>query len=106
MLHSSSSQNPKAKEVVVSTLGVLYAVGGDVDETSSSLVDEIKKHIPFASAVSFIVVVMIYLPCLAASVVFTREAGGIKYFFYLLAFTSIIAYVSAFIAYRIALGLG
>ena len=95
-----------AKEVVVSTLGVLYAVGGDVDETSSSLVDEIKKHIPFASAVSFIVVVMIYLPCLAASVVFTREAGGIKYFFYLLAFTSIIAYVSAFIAYRIALGLG
>jgi ferrous iron transport protein B len=38
---------------------------------------------------------------MAASVVFTREAGGIKYFFYLLAFTSVVAYVLAFIAYNI-----
>jgi len=92
-----------AKEVVVSTLGVLYAVGGDVDEENSSLIDAISKNIPFASAISFIVVIMIYLPCLAASIVFTREAGGIKYFFYLLAFTSITAYVMAFIAYNVAL---
>ena len=92
-----------AKEVVVSTLGVLYALGGDVDEESSSLVDAISENIPFASAVAFIVVIMIYLPCLAAAVVFTREAGGIKYFFYLLAFTSVTAYVFAFIAYRVTL---
>jgi ferrous iron transport protein B len=46
---------------------------------------------------------MIYLPCLAASVVFTREAGGIKYFFYLFGFTSFVAYTLAFIAYHIAL---
>jgi len=92
-----------AKEVVVSTLGVLYAVGGDVDEENSSLIDAISKNIPFASAVAFIVVIMIYLPCLAASIVFTREAGGIKYFFYLLAFTSVAAYGLAFIAYQVAL---
>ncbi len=92
-----------AKEVVVSTLGVLYAVGADVDEENDSLIDAISKNIPFASAISFIVVIMIYLPCLAASIVFTREAGGIKYFFYLLAFTSITAYVMAFIAYNVAL---
>jgi len=92
-----------AKEVVVSTLGVLYSMGGDVDETSSSLATAISKNIPFASAVAFIVFIMIYLPCLAASVVFTREAGGIKYFFYLFAFTTITAYVLAFIAYRITL---
>jgi len=49
---------------------------------------------------------MIYLPCLAASIVFTREAGGIKYFFYLLAFTSVVAYTLAFLAYNIALFLG
>ena len=95
-----------AKEVVVSTLGVLYSVGADVDEGNNSLIDAISKNIPFASAVSFIVVIMIYLPCLAASVVFTREAGGIKYFFYLLAFTSIVAYTMAFLAYNIALFLG
>ena len=92
-----------AKEVVVSTLGVLYALGDDVDEENSSLINAISKNISFASAISFIVVIMIYLPCLAASIVFTREAGGIKYFFYLLGFTSITAYLFAFIAYNIAL---
>ncbi|MEA1982688.1 MAG: ferrous iron transport protein B [Campylobacterota bacterium] len=92
-----------AKEVVVSTLGVLYSLGGDVDEGNNSLMGAISKHISFASAVAFIVVVMIYLPCLAASVVFTREAGHIKYFFYLLFFTSVVAYVMAFIAYNVTL---
>jgi len=92
-----------AKEVIVSTLGVLYSVGGDVNEENSSLRTAISQHISFASAVAFIVVIMIYLPCLAASVVFTREAGHIKYFFYLLGFTSIVAYILAFIAYNIAL---
>ena len=90
-----------AKEVVVSTLGVLYSLGSDVDEENSSLANIIKNEIPFASAVAFIVVIMIYLPCMAASIVFTREAGHIKYFFYLLAFTSITAYIMAFIAYNI-----
>jgi ferrous iron transport protein B len=91
-----------AKEVVVSTLGVLYALGSDVDEGNNSLMNAISKNISFASAIAFIVVIMIYLPCLAASIVFTREAGHIKYFFYLFIFTSITAYVMAFFAYNIA----
>ncbi|ADN08574.1 ferrous iron transport protein B [Sulfurimonas autotrophica] len=95
-----------AKEVVVSTLGVLYALGENVDETTYSLKDAISKNISFASAVAFIVIIMVYLPCFAASIVFTREAGGIKYFFYLLAFTTITAYVLAFLAYHITLLLG
>ena len=95
-----------AKEVIVSTLGVLYALGESVDETTYSLQNAISKNISFASAVAFIVIIMVYLPCFAASVVFTREAGGIKYFFYLLAFTTIAAYVLAFLAYRITLLLG
>jgi len=92
-----------AKEVVVSTLGVLYSLGEDVDEESSGLMNAISKHIPLPAAVAFIVVIMIYLPCLAASVVFTKEAGGIKYFFYLFAMTTVVAYVLAFIAYRVTL---
>ncbi|WP_418641055.1 ferrous iron transport protein B [Sulfurimonas sp. ST-27] len=95
-----------AKEVIVSTLGVLYALGENVDETTYSLKDAISKNISFASAVAFIVIIMVYLPCFAASVVFTREAGGLKYFFYLLAFTSITAYILAFLAYHITLLLG
>ena len=90
-----------AKEVVVSTLGVLYSLGDSADEQSHSLKEMIAKNIPFASAVAFIVVIMIYLPCFAASIVFTREAGGIKYFFYMLVFTSVTAYLMAFLAYNI-----
>jgi len=95
-----------AKEVVVSTLGVLYALGESVDETTFSLQNAISKNVPFASAVAFIVVIMVYLPCLAASVVFTREAGGVRYLFYLFTFTTIVAYILAFLAYRITLLLG
>jgi ferrous iron transport protein B len=91
-----------AKEVVVSTLGVLYSMGGDVDETSHSLAENIRKHIPFASAISFIVVIMVYLPCLAATTVFAKEAGSWKYAFYLFIFTSVVAYILAFIAYNVA----
>lgn len=94
-----------AKEVVVSTMGVLYSLGSDATESDNSLVGAIHDHIPFASAVAFIVVIMTYLPCLAASVVFTREAGGIKYFGYLFLFTTIVAYSLAFIAYHLTLWL-
>lgn len=92
-----------AKEVVVSTLGVLYALGDDVDESDKTLMRMISKNISFPAAIAFVVVIMIYLPCLAASVVFTKEAGGIKYFVYLFALTTFTAYTLAFIAYRIAL---
>ncbi|MEA3383420.1 MAG: ferrous iron transport protein B [Campylobacterota bacterium] len=94
-----------AKEVVVATLGILYNVGDDLDETSGALLAEIKKQIPFPSAVSFIVFVMIYLPCAAASVVFAKEAGGYKYLVYLFLFTTVTAWIMSFIAYRVALAL-
>jgi ferrous iron transport protein B len=90
-----------AKEVVVSTLGVLYALGDEVDEESSGLIAQIKANIPFASAVAFIVFVMIYLPCLAASMVFAKEAGGWKYLVYLFAMTTATAWILSFVAYRV-----
>jgi len=92
-----------AKEVVVSTLGVLYALGDEVDEGNEGLIAQIKENIPFASAIAFIVFVMIYLPCLAASMVFSREAGGWKYLVYLFVMTSATAWTLSFIAYRVTL---
>jgi ferrous iron transport protein B len=92
-----------AKEVVVSTLGVLYALGDDVDEGSEGLIAQIKANIPFASAIAFIVFVMIYLPCLAASMVFAKEAGGWKYLVYLFLSTTATAWILSFIAYRVTL---
>jgi len=92
-----------AKEVVVSTLGVLYSLGDSVDQNSNSLITQIKANIPFASAIAFIVFVMIYLPCLAASMVFTKEAGGWKYLVYLFFMTTASAWILSFIAYRVTL---
>jgi len=92
-----------AKEVVVSTLGILYSLGDEVDEANEGLIEQIKKNIPFASAVSFIVFVMIYLPCLAASMVFAKEAGGWKYLVYLFIFTTTTAWILSFMAYHITL---
>ena len=90
-----------AKEVVVATLGVLYGLGEAHDEQSESLVNKIRSNISFPAAISFIVFVMIYLPCLAASMVFTREAGGWKYLAYLFVFTTTLAWTLSFIAFNI-----
>jgi ferrous iron transport protein B len=90
-----------AKEIVVSTLGILYGLGEENDEQSKGLIEKIRTNIPFASAISFIVFVMIYLPCLAASMVFVKEAGSWKYLGYLFIFTTTTAWIMSFIAYNI-----
>ena len=92
-----------AKEVVVSTLSILYGLGEseNPDEPTTTLVEKIKTNIPFEAAISFIVFVMIYLPCLAASMVFAKEAGGWKYLGYLFIFTTTTAWIMSFIAYNI-----
>ena len=90
-----------AKEVVVSTLGVLYAIGDEVDEEDHTLRSALQSNYSLATAMAFIVFVMIYLPCLAASMVFAKEAGGYKYLAYLFIFTTITAWILSFITYRI-----
>ncbi|RXJ87968.1 ferrous iron transport protein B [Arcobacter sp. CECT 8985] len=90
-----------AKEIVVSTLGILYGLGDQSDENSESLIDKIKNNITFPAAMAFIVFVMIYLPCLAASMVFTREAGGWKYLGYLFVFTTGTAWILSYITYNV-----
>ena len=92
-----------AKEVVVSTLGVLYALGDEVDEGNEGLIAQIKANIPFAAAIAFVVFVMVYLPCLAASMVFAKEAGGWKYLVYLFFMTTATAWILSFIAYHVTL---
>ena len=91
-----------AKEIVVATLGILYGLGEDHTEESAGLVDKIRENISLPSAISFIVFVMIYLPCLAASMVFMREAGGWKYLGYLFVFTTATAWILSFIAFNVA----
>ncbi|GHV09545.1 ferrous iron transport protein B [Campylobacterota bacterium] len=89
-----------AKEVVVSTMGVLYSLG-EVDEEDVGLREILAQALSPASAVALLMIVLFYNPCLAATVVFTQEAGRIKYAFYLFIFTSIVAYAMALIGFTI-----
>ncbi|MGL1902210.1 MAG: ferrous iron transport protein B [Fibrobacterales bacterium] len=90
-----------AKEVAISTLGILYALGDDVDAENESLPTVLKKEVPMNSAVAFMLFSLLYLPCLAAVSVFKKEAGGFKYVAYLFLFTTAVAWIVGFIGYHV-----
>ena len=90
-----------AKETLVSTLGVLYALG-DSQEESKGLQKAIKNSISMPTAIAFIIFIVFYIPCFAAVITFGREAGGIKSVLGLFIFTSIVAYLFALIAYYVS----
>ncbi len=90
-----------AKEIIVSTLGVLYSLGDEVDEESSSLQTRIKEAIPLPVGLAFIVFVMVYIPCVASMAVFVREAGGWRYLGYLFLMTTATAWILSFITYNL-----
>ena len=91
-----------AKEVAISTMGVLYSLGGEVDENNDGLIQKIQEAIPIEVAVAYVLFVMLYNPCLAATIVFGKEAGGYKYIAYLFIFTTFVAYLVSFIGLHIA----
>ncbi|MCW1359701.1 ferrous iron transport protein B [Campylobacter sp. CCS1377] len=90
-----------AKEVMISTMGVLYSLGSEVDEENLALRETIAKTIPFPTAVAYILFVMIYNPCFAATIVFSKESGKAKYTLYLFIFTCTVAYIVAFVGLNI-----
>ena len=92
-----------AKEVVVTTLGVLYSLGDETNEGDKGLVDAIQKNISLPAALAFITFIIIYLPCLAATVVFAREVGNAKYVAFYILFTTTLAWILAFIVKNITL---
>ena len=90
-----------AKEIVVATMGVLYGVGDEQNENSISLAGKLKANIDLPAAISFILFIMVYFPCLVASMVFRREAGGWNHWVYLFLFTTATAWILAFFAFNI-----
>ncbi|WP_127009163.1 ferrous iron transport protein B [Veillonella sp. CHU110] len=98
-----------AKEVMVSTLGTIYAIeASDVD--SKSLEEFLSTDPDFNPAIGLglMVFALLYLPCLATMAVLKRETDSWKWFGAVFAYTSILAWVGAYIAVHIgrALGLG
>ena len=97
-----------AKEVIVSTLGVLHAVGEDPSETR--LGEKLKAADPItndpgmttASALSLLVFVLLYFPCIAVLVAIAREAGSWKWALFSFVYNTGVAWVMAFIVYNIS----
>jgi ferrous iron transport protein B len=93
-----------AKEVVVSTMGTIFALGSE-DKGSQALKEELRhdKQFSIPTVLSLIVFVLLYVPCLAATSVFHKEAGSNKITLFYIAFSMSSAWIISFIVYRISL---
>lgn len=96
-----------AKEIVVSTLATIYAVE-ETEEGSGGgtqgIQDALRADPDFtrATALSLMVFVLLYIPCLAATVVFHKEAGSWHWTRFYIIYTMVVAWAASFAVYRIA----
>ncbi len=93
-----------AKEVVVSTLSTLFSIS-DTGGKSTMLAERLKKNSGYsrATALSLIIFVLLYVPCIAATTTFHREAGGWKWTSFFIIYTMSAAWIFSFLFYRIGL---
>lgn len=95
-----------AKEIVVSTFGVLYQTGTQEDEKSAGLRAAVKKNMKPLSALSFMFFTLIYIPCLGALGAMYRELGSLKWTLFAVAYSLSLAWVVAFVIYQGGMLLG
>ncbi|MDM8268221.1 ferrous iron transport protein B [Barnesiella viscericola] len=96
-----------AKELVVSTLGVLYSEN-DSDETLT-LSQRISQPNPATGtpdftplvALTFMVFVLLYIPCIASVVAVIKESGSWKWGAFTVIYNTCVAWIVAFIVYQI-----
>ncbi len=88
-----------AKEVVVSTLGTLYSMGG-ADETSKGLIVKIRQNVDFKAAIALIIIIMIYSPCLAAMGTFYAEVPQWAWRTFYTIYPNVVAWLLAFGVYK------
>jgi ferrous iron transport protein B len=102
-----------AKEVVISTMGVLYQAGPNADENSQTLMENLNKQeyttgpmignkvfTPLA-ALAFLVFVLIYFPCVAVVAAIKNESGEWKWAIFSIVLTTTMAWLMAFAVYQI-----
>lgn len=97
-----------AKELIVSTLGVLYTESDDLENSSLpsrlQAVDAQTGRPDFtqSSALSFMVFVLIYFPCIASLMAIASQSGSWKWALASLLYSTFLAWICAFAAYRLA----
>lgn len=91
-----------AKESVVATMGMVYA---GVEE-GEALINVIQQVFTPLSAVSFLVMTLLYTPCLAALGAIKRETNSMKWTIFSAVYTFVIALVLSTLVYQVGLLLG
>jgi len=102
-----------AKEIVVSTMGVLYQADPNSEGGTASLQERIREQVysegPKAGAkiftplagISFLLFVLFYLPCVAVIATVGRESGSWKWAGFVLFYTTVIAWTASFAVYQL-----
>jgi len=91
-----------AKEIVVSTYGVLFGVGADVDAENTGIIASLQQGgmTPLIS-IGFLVFVLLYTPCLATMAAIRRETGSWGWTTFSVVYSLLLAWLLAFGIYRI-----
>lgn len=96
-----------AKEVVVSTLGVLFQT--ENDSGKASLVEKIQTQKDSAGrilftplmAFSFMLFILTYFPCIGVVAAIRRESGSWKWASFVVVYTTVIAWMLSFTVYQV-----
>ena len=104
-----------AKEIIVSTLNILYQ-GETTPGENMSLINRFKllnmhsleksAHVSAMTplkAFSFMIFVLLYFPCIGTLVVISRESGSWKWGAFAATYTTVLAWLAAFAVYNIGL---
>ena len=98
-----------AKEIVVSTLGVLYTGSDEATEKTlsariSTPVDgSVVPDFNRANALSFMIFILLYCPCVATIVAIIKETRSVGYGLFTIVYNTAVAWILAFGAYRLML---
>ncbi|HHV99778.1 MAG TPA: ferrous iron transport protein B [Clostridiaceae bacterium] len=91
-----------AKEVVVSTLGILNGVG----EEAANITTAIQSYFTPLKAYSFMVFTLLYMPCVAAFAAIKRELNSWKLALFSAGYQMGVAWIAAFLVYQVGRLLG
>lgn len=86
-----------AKELVVSTLGVLYTNDDDIESV------DLADRIPITPLVAYgyMLFVLIYFPCIATVAAIKNESGSWKWAAFTICYTTLLAWIVAFLVHQV-----
>ena len=97
-----------AKELVVSTLGVMYSQGAavtvsdaDTMASDSQLQDALKREVSLPAAVAFMIFILLYFPCIATFVAIKNETGRWSWAIAICAYTMVVAWLVAWLGFHL-----